>query len=107
MPLLDELLNPEEELLVLGDLTMDTTRHAVMRGDTELPLTAQEYRLFKCLLMAPDETLSREELLRDAWDFGSPGITRVVDITVQRLRRKLGDGYIKTVPRKGYKLEKK
>ena len=47
---------------------------------------------------------SREELLRDAWGYASPGDTRTVDVHVQRLRKKLGFACIETVYRLGYKL---
>ena len=51
-----------------------------------------------------ERTELREELLRDAWGYASPGDTRTVDVHVQRLRKKLGFACIETVYRLGYKL---
>ena len=51
-----------------------------------------------------DKPVSRQDLLRDAWGYLSPGETRTVDVHVQRLRKKLGFSCIETVYRLGYRL---
>lgn len=67
-------------------------------------LTQQEYQLLQKLAENSDRAISREELLRTAWGYLSPGETRTVDVHIQRLRKKIGFSSIETVYRCGYKL---
>lgn len=67
-------------------------------------LTQQEYQLLQKLAENSNRAISRQELLRTAWGYLSPGDTRTVDVHVQRLRKKLGFASIETVYRCGYKL---
>ncbi len=83
---------------------MDVDRRTVTLNGKQKILTAQEFELLHSLMLRPNETLSREELLRTAWGFQAMGITRTVDVHVQRLRRKLGRELIETVYQAGYRL---
>ncbi len=67
-------------------------------------LTFQEFRLLWSLASRAGCVLSRELLLRQAWDYLSPGNSRTVDVHMQRLRRKLGSSLFETVHGQGYKL---
>ena len=67
-------------------------------------LTAQEMALLLALMNQPDTPVSREQLLREAWGYQSMGETRTVDVHVQRLRKKLGEDWIETVYKCGYRL---
>ena len=73
-------------------------------GDKKIELTNQESALLKSLLDNQGKTVSRQELLQDAWGYKSAGITRTVDVHVQRLRKKIGTKFIDTVYKGGYKL---
>ena len=86
-------------------LTIDEEQQAVYVDGELCNLTQQEYSLLQELALNADRPVSREELLRDAWGYQSPGETRTVDVHVQRLRRKLGFACIETVYRLGYKLK--
>lgn len=93
-----------DHTLTSGSLRMDThSRRVTIKGE-ELPLTAQEFELLHALMVQPNEPVSREELLRKAWGYQAMGMTRTVDVHVQRLRRKLGPAWIETVYRRGYRL---
>lgn len=67
-------------------------------------LTQQEFSLLSELVQNADKPVSRQELLRAAWGYMSPGDTRTVDVHVQRLRKKLGFCAIETIYRFGYRL---
>ncbi|NLC33142.1 MAG: winged helix-turn-helix transcriptional regulator [Clostridiales bacterium] len=67
-------------------------------------LTLQEFRLLRTLASCAGRVLSRELLLRQAWDYLSPGKSRMVDVHMQRLRRKLGKSLFQTVHGEGYKM---
>ncbi len=69
-----------------------------------LPVTGQEFSLLWELCTHASETLSRESILRNAWGFRAMGVTRTVDVHVQKLRKKLGSSTIETVYRCGYRL---
>jgi len=67
-------------------------------------LTNQESALLQALIDGEGKTLSRDSLLKDAWGYKSAGITRTVDVHIQRLRKKIGMDLIDTVYKGGYKL---
>ncbi|MBR6029581.1 MAG: response regulator transcription factor [Clostridia bacterium] len=90
--------------LTFGALRMDTVSRRVTMSGRRLTLTAQEYELLHALMACPREAVTRERLLREAWGYQAMGITRTVDVHIQRLRRKLGAAWIETVYRTGYRL---
>ncbi len=57
-------------------------------------------------MAAPGIVLERQTLLRKVWDYGWEGDSRVVDLTVQRLRKKIGADHIETVRGFGYKFRR-
>ena len=85
-------------------LAIDDEQQAVYVDGEPCELTHQEFSLLQELAQNIDRPVSRQELLRDAWGYVSPGDTRTVDVHVQRLRKKLGFFCIETVYRRGYKL---
>ncbi|MGP3683308.1 two-component system response regulator CseB [Streptomyces sp. IBSNAI002] len=91
-------------LLVFGDLTVDTLGLEVRRGGRPVPLTPTELRLLLEFAAAPGAVLDRRRLLHEVWDYGWEGDTRVVDLCVLRLRKKIGADRIETVRGFGYKL---
>ena len=93
---------PQENMPTL--LAIDEDERAVYVDGEPCDLTQQEFYLLQELAQNPDRPLSREELLRDAWGYQSPGETRTVDVHIQRLRKKLGFSCIETVYRRGYRL---
>lgn len=88
-----------------GELKVDASARVAMLDGRRVELTAQEFALLVALMEAPDEPVSREHLLRTAWGYQSMGETRTVDVHIQRLRKKLGEEYIETVYKCGYKLQ--
>ncbi len=90
----------------LGVLHFDLDREALFAGAAPVPLTSAEARLLKALASKPGETLSREALIAAA---GIEATSRVVDVQVTRLRRKIEPNpktplYLQTVRGKGYAL---
>ena len=100
----DRLLESSFSTLRCGDLRLDVNAHCVTKDGKSLTLTAQEFELLQALMRSPDAPVTREELLRTAWGYQGMGITRTVDVHVQRLRRKLGPTAIETVYKTGYRL---
>ncbi|GHH76694.1 transcriptional regulatory protein CseB [Streptomyces sulfonofaciens] len=97
---------PDSDRLVFGDLTVDTAGLDVFRAGTRVALTPTELRLLLEFAAHPGVVLDRQTLLRNVWDYGWDGDSRVVDLCVQRLRRKIGAERIETVRGFGYKLRR-
>ncbi|MGW7417434.1 two-component system response regulator CseB [Streptomyces sp. NPDC054863] len=97
---------PEGGLLVFGDLTIDTGGLEVRVSGSPVALTPTELKLLLEFAAHPGIVLERHTLLRDVWEYGWDGDSRVVDLCVQRLRGKLGRDRIETVRGFGYKLRR-
>jgi DNA-binding response OmpR family regulator len=93
-------------LLVFGDLSIDTGGLEVFRAGEPVALTPTELRLLLEFAAHPGIVLERQTLLRNVWDYGWDGDSRVVDLCVQRLRKKIGTERIETVRGFGYKLRR-
>ena len=95
-------------VLKVADLTLDQTSKKVWRGEREIGLTAKEFRLLAYLMSHPGAVISRTRLLNNVWDLNFDPDTKVVDVYIRYLRRKIdcaGEAsLIKTVRGFGYTL---
>uniref|UniRef100_A0AAU2K1P5 Response regulator transcription factor n=1 Tax=Streptomyces sp. NBC_00049 TaxID=2903617 RepID=A0AAU2K1P5_9ACTN len=96
----------EGAVLTFGDLTVDTGGLEVSVSGRPVALTPTELKLLLEFAAHPGIVLERHTLLRNVWDYGWDGDSRVVDLCVQRLRGKLGRDRIETVRGFGYKLRR-
>ena len=80
---------PDADLLRLGDLVVDTGREEVRYGDRRVHLTHTEFRLLVELVSAGGHVVTREQLLQRVWGYDYYGDTRLLDVHVRRLRRKI------------------
>lgn len=93
-------------VIVVGDVTIDTTRRTVSRDGRTISLTRKEFGVLEMLAMASGRVVSAEELLDHVWDEMADPFTNAVRITMMTLRRKLGEpSLIETVVGVGYRLE--
>ncbi len=79
--------------LMIGDLTMDISKHHVIRKNEVIDLTKREYDLLEYLMRNRDIVLSREQILENVWGFDYMGDTNVVDVYIRYLRSKIDEGY--------------
>lgn len=79
-------------------------RRAWLHGD-ELPLTGREFELLWCFAREPGRAFSRSELLDRVWGTQYGGYEHTVNTHINRLRNKIGTGYIHTVWGRGYRFE--
>ncbi|SCD60681.1 DNA-binding response regulator, OmpR family, contains REC and winged-helix (wHTH) domain [Streptomyces sp. di188] len=92
--------------LVFGDPAVDPAALEVYRSGEEIALAPTEQRpLLECAAH-PGIVLDRQTLLRNVWDYGWDGDSRVADLCVQRLREKIGADRIQTVRGFGCKLRR-
>jgi DNA-binding response OmpR family regulator len=96
----------EPNRLQFGDLTIDGPRHLVSWRGKRIELTATEFKLLMLLAQRRDRVQSRDQLLRDVWDYNSVIDTRTVDTHMRRLREKLGPAakFLDTVRGVGYRF---
>ena len=91
-------------LLTHGPVSLDPRARRVSVDGAEIDLTAKEFDLLACLMEHAGRVLSRAELKELVWDFSFDAQTKVVDLYVHYLRRKLGErgDIIQTVRGVGY-----
>jgi DNA-binding response OmpR family regulator len=94
------------ELMRLGDLRINIPKHEVLVRGKRINLTATEFKLVTLLVQRRGRVQSREQLLRDVWEYDSLIDTRTVDTHMRRLREKLGPAakYLDTVRGVGYRF---
>ncbi|MCX4744751.1 response regulator transcription factor [Kitasatospora sp. NBC_01287] len=95
----------EPELLRHGRLTVDPRTRKVTVDGSEIALTPKEFDILECLSADPGRVVTRQEILERAWDAHWYGPTKVLDVHMAALRRKLGvPGLVETVYGRGFRL---
>jgi DNA-binding response OmpR family regulator len=96
------------EQLTVGTLTLDTRSRRVHVRQREVSLTAKEYALLEYLVRRAGDVVSRGDIAEHVWDDHYDPMSNVVDVYVQRLRRKLDrpgvESIIRTRRGEGYQL---
>ena len=97
---------PGSTAYVAGPVTLDPrSRRVAVRGQ-EVALTPKEFDILECLMADAGRAVSRNELLTRVWDEHWYGPSRVLDVHIAALRRKLTvDGLIETVYGHGFRLD--
>ena len=76
----------------LGDLSLNLTTREVMREDRKIELTAREFALLEYLIRSPGHVFTRTQICEQVWDYHFDPVTNLVDVYIQRLRKKIDDG---------------
>lgn len=97
-----------QSILSVSDLTMNLLTRKVMRNGQEIDLTTREFSLLEHLMRSPGRVLTRVEICESVWDYNFDPGTNLVDVYVQRLRKKIdGDAALKlieTIRGVGYRI---
>ncbi|HBM98531.1 MAG TPA: DNA-binding response regulator [Ruminococcus sp.] len=95
------------QTLSAGSLTLNPNNGILKSNNIELNITATEYKILKILLENKGTVVSREKLFLSIWGYDSDKNERVLDSHIKNLRKALGNNsyLIKTVIRRGYKIE--
>lgn len=98
-------IRPEGEMIRHGPLAIDLRTGRVTVNDQDIQLTPKEYDILACLAADPGRVVTRQEILETAWDAHWYGPTKVLDVHVAALRKKLDEpGLIETVYGRGFRL---
>ena len=92
-------------LLQSGSLKLDTAARRVFLEEQEVPLKNKEYELLQFFMSSPGQVFDRETLYDRVWGLEAMGDSATVAVHINRLREKLGEGYIQTVRGAGYRFE--
>jgi DNA-binding response OmpR family regulator len=93
----------------IGELEVDSVRHAVRLNGATVECTPAEFRILAALIAEPGRAFSRAQLLIEAFGFDHYALDRTVDVHVMNLRRKIErkaaePRYLLTVYGVGYKM---
>ena len=83
--------NQEQNLLTVGNITLDLNGRNAFRSGTPVELTAKEFDVVEFLMRNPNRVYSREALLDTIWAYEYRSDIRTVDVHIRRLREKLED----------------
>jgi two-component system OmpR family response regulator len=95
-----------EPVLAAGPIALDERSRRVTVAGRAVDLSPREFSLLECFLRHPGQSLTRDQLLDQAWPFSVAVTPNAVDAYVHYLRTKLGDAgrWIETVRGVGYRL---
>lgn len=99
--------NGEGEILKVGKVMLDLSKHRVEVSGDAVKLTGKEFGLLEVMMKKSGRVLSRQFLLEYVWGYEEEVLTRTIDMHIARLRQKLGDEgreRIQTVERFGYRF---
>ncbi|MBS1876664.1 MAG: response regulator transcription factor [Acidobacteria bacterium] len=91
-------------VLTIGDLSIDTRTRGVSRSGSPVELTSKEYALLEYLARRAGEVVSREDISEHVWDETYDPFSNLIEVYIQRLRRKLGARLLHTHRGEGYRL---
>lgn len=101
----------EDPVLRLADLEVDTRHRSARRGGRPIDLTAKEYGLLEYLARHAGKVVGRAEISEHVWDESFDPFSKVIDVYIQRLRRKVDSGegvrLIQTRRGEGYLLDER
>ncbi len=97
-------------ILQCGDLNVNVLTREVQRGQESIELTSREFNLLEVMLRVPGRVFTRTQLLERVWGYDFDPQTNLVDVNIQRLRKKIDATaevhLIETVRGVGYRIKK-
>ena len=99
--------NKDNELITVGNTTIDTTAAIVYVDNNEVKLTSLEYRILLLLFQNLNRIITREVLIDRIWDISGKYVNdNTLTVYIKRIREKLGNDLIKTIKGIGYRVDK-
>ena len=98
----------QPEAMHVADLVIDTRSRGVWRSNRPIQLTAKEYALLDYLARHVDQVVGRAEIAEHVWDEAFDPFSNLIEVYIQRLRRKIDEGHslklLRTLRGEGYTL---
>lgn len=100
------LTRKSENIITVGEITLDLDKQAVFKNGEKIELTALEYRVCSLLIQNHGAVVTREMILEKIWDIAGNYVNdNTLSVYIRRVRQKLGADTIKTVKGAGYRME--
>lgn len=90
-----KLRNSEQEMLQVGDLTLNAKSMEILRKGKSIVLSPHEFKLLQYLMMNKGTVLTRDMILNRIWQYSYDVDSRVVDVYIGYLRKKIDNGFKK------------
>lgn len=101
--------NVTGSVLEIADLSVDTAKRIVKRGETVIELSSKEYSILEYLMRNKGIIVSKEKIEENIWNYDYEGTSDVIKVYIHHLRKKIDDGYEKkllhTVKNVGYVIK--
>jgi len=103
--------NQLENKLTVADLTLDTSRFEIKRGEKNINLSTKEFALLEYLMRNSGRILTKDNIISHVWDYDADVLPNTVEVYIGYLRNKIDRSFknkpelIKTVRGFGYKIE--
>ena len=99
-----------ENIIHIGDLTIDITNFSVTKKKEPIKLTSKEFEILKLFVTNRNRVFTKEQIYHSVWNEEYYGDENIINVHMRRLREKIEDDpskpqYIKTLWGIGYKLE--
>ncbi len=109
--MLRRISGERQNVLAVGDLRLDRISREVTWKEQTVDLTGREFNLIEYLMRSPGRVFTRTQILEHVWDYDFDPSTNIVDVCIQRIRKKIGlasDGEspIESVRGIGYRFRK-
>jgi DNA-binding response OmpR family regulator len=99
----------DTEVLLIGDLKIDTVKNEIMLDSKKIPLTRKEYILLEYLAKNKDRIISRGAIMEHVWDMNADPFSNTIEVHIRNIRKKLGlpsnRNLIRTISGRGYMLD--
>lgn len=103
-----ELLNSKyfNNFVKYGDFVVDRDSNVVFIKNQQINFTSKEYRVLRALMRANNTPVSKLELQKLIWGYEDNN-SKIVEVTISQIKKKLNNKYLKTILGKGYLLDLK
>ena len=97
--------NPTEEVIEVGNISIDQSKHLVVKGGKEVHLPRKQFNILSLLIQNTDKVVRRTNLMQKIWGDDVFVSERNIDVQIRKIREKIGDDHIITVKGVGYKFK--
>ncbi len=94
-------------VIEIKNLIINNEKFKVTLEGKEIILPKKEFKLLRLLASTPNKVFTRDEIFSKVWGDDVVVGDRTIDVHVRKIRKKIGDSFIKTIKGVGYKLEEK
>lgn len=99
---LNKKLDSELTIINLDNIQINFNTKSIKVNDVDMPITPIEFKLLSTMAARRGIVQTRDILFKDVWNINPTNKTKTLDVHIKRLRNKLGNNIIHTVPGVGY-----